>query len=234
MILEGRYQPGTSFLHRMRTSAKLIIVLLFFLLASWGHLEVLGVLMLICLLAMALAHIPFKTVGMMVYAFRWLFLIIGLFPLFTTPGVVVEELQFLLVTISWEGLKAGLESFLKLLEMFFLSLILVRTTSPQTLMNTLQRTVIIKNPKWKKTFQEFFMTGLWTVQLIPMICLETEGFMLSRLNEENENKIFGLKKAWRTAGQLGPLMSHLFRQMDQWEPELTGNQDWNEWEPEIT
>jgi len=232
MILEGRYQPGTSFLHRMRPSLKLILVLLFFLLASWGDLKILGGLMFVCLLAMVLAHIPLKTVGRFVYAFRWLFLIIGLFPLFTTPGAVVEGLTFLPFTISWEGLKAGLESFLKLLEMFFLSLILVRTTSPQDLMNTLQKAIIIKNPKWKKTVQEFFMTGLWAVQLIPMICVETETFMLSKLNEENEKKISGLKKAWRTASQLGPLMVHLFRQMDEWEPELTGHQNWNDWRPE--
>ena len=149
-------------------------------------------------------------------------------PLFTTPGAVVEGLQFLPFTISWEGLKAGLESFLKLLEMFFLSLILVRTTSPQALMNTLQRAVIIKNQKWKQTVQEFFMTGLWAVQLIPMICVEAETFLLFHLEQENKSKKSGLKKAWRTASQLGPLMAHLFRQMDEWESELTGNQNWND------
>jgi energy-coupling factor transport system permease protein len=234
MILEGRFQPGSSFLHRMRPSLKLILVLSFFLLASWGDLEILGGLLVICLLAMGLAHIPLKTVSRFVYAFRWLFLIIGLFPLFTTPGTVVEELAFLPFTISWEGLKAGLESFLKLLEMFFLSMILVRTTSPSALMNALQRAVIIKHPKWKKTVQEFFMTGLWAVQLIPMICVEAESFVLSRLEEENKNKKSGLKKAWRAASQLGPLMVHLFQQMDEWEPELTGNQSWGEWQPETT
>ena len=232
MILEGRYQPGISLLHRMRPSLKLILVLMFFLLASWGDLKILGGLMIICLLAMALAHIPIKTVGRFVYAFRWLFLIIGLFPLFTTPGAVVEGLTFLPFTISWEGLKAGLESFLKLLEMFFLSLILVRTTSPQALMNTLQRAVILKNEKWKQTVQEFFMTGLWAVQLIPMICVEAETFLLSHLEQENKSKKSGLKKAWRTASQLGPLMAHLFRQMDEWEPKLTGKQSWNDWQPE--
>ena len=232
MILEGRYQPGSSLLHRMAPSLKIIFALMLFLLASWGELIVLAALMLVCLLAMALARIPFKTVGKFVYAFRWLFLIIGLFPLFTTPGASVEGLAFLPFTISWEGLKAGLGSFLKLLEMFFLSLILVRTTSPQALMETLQRAVIIKNLKWKKTVQEFFMTGLWAVQLVPMICVETETFMLSKLNEENEKKVSGLKKAWRAASQLGPLMAHLFRQMEEWESELTGNQNWGDWRPE--
>jgi energy-coupling factor transporter transmembrane protein EcfT len=116
--------------------------------------------------------------------------------------------------------------------MFFLSLILVRTTSPQALMNTLQKAVIIKNQKWEKTVQEFFMTGLWAVQLIPMICVETENFMLSRLEQENEKKISGLKKAWRAASQLGPLMAHLFQQMDEWESELTGNQNWDNLQPE--
>jgi hypothetical protein len=101
-------------------------------------------------------------------------------------------------------------------------------------MNTLQKAVIIKNPKWKKTVQEFFMTGLWAVQLIPMICVEAESFVLSRLKEENEKKISGLKKAWRAASQLGPLMAHLFQQMDEWEPELTGNQNWGDWQPDAT
>ncbi|MDH5762150.1 MAG: energy-coupling factor transporter transmembrane protein EcfT [Nitrospinota bacterium] len=233
MILQGRYQPGTSLLHRMVPSLKLVLVLILFLLASWGHLEVLAGLMLVCLLAMALAHVPFKTVGTLLYAFRWLFLIIGLFPLFTTPGAGIEELEFLPFTVSWEGCRAGLEAFLKLLEMFFLSMILVRTTSPQALMNTLQKAVIIPHPTWKKKIQEFFMTGLWAVQLIPMICVEAESFILSRLNEEDEKKVSGLKKAWRAASQLGPLMSHLFQQMDEWEPELTGNQRWGDWQPEV-
>lgn len=232
MILQGSYQPGSSLLHRMSPSIKLITALGLFLLASWGDWKILAGLMIVCLLAMALARIPFQVVGKFVYAFRWLFLIIGLFPLFTKPGAPIEGLAFLPFTISWEGLKAGLESFLKLLEMFFLSLILVRTTSPQALMNTLQKAVIIKNPKWKKTVQEFFMTGLWAVQLIPMICVETEAFMLSKLEEEKKKNISGLKKAWRAASQLGPLMAHLFQQMDEWESELTGNQNWGEWRPE--
>ena len=101
-------------------------------------------------------------------------------------------------------------------------------------MNTLQKAVIIKNPKWKQTVQEFFMTGLWAVQLIPMICVEAETFMLSKLNEENKSKKSGLKKAWRAASQLGPLMAHLFQQMDEWESELTGNQNWNDWQPDRT
>lgn len=234
MVLEGRYQSGSTLLHRMTPSLKLVIALMFFLTASWGGFKVLAALMIVCLLAMALAQVPFKTIGMLIYAFRWLFLILGLFPLFTTPGASVEWLTFLPFTISWEGMRAGLESFLKLLEMFFLSMILVRTTSPQALMSTLQKAVILKNPKWKKSVQEFFMTGLWAVQLIPMICVETETFVLSRLEEEKDKNISGLKKAWRAASQLGPLMVHLFRKMDEWESGLTGNSDWGDWQPDRT
>lgn len=78
------------------------------------------------------------------------------------------------------------------------------------------------------------MTGLWAVQLIPMICVETEAFMLTRLNQAEESKKSGMKKAWRAALQLGPLMAHLLRQMDEWERELTGNQNWENWRPEST
>ncbi len=232
MILEGRYQPGTSILHRIGAGPKILIALLLFLLAAWADLWVLCGLMAVGLLGMGLARIPFRTIGSLVYAFRWLFLIIAIIPMVTTPGAVIEALAFLPFQVSWQGLWAGQESFLKLLVMFFLSMILVRTTSPQALMDTLQKAVIIKNPAWKKTVQEFFMAGLWAVQLIPMICVETEKFMLVRLNEESEKKISGLKKAWRTASQLGPLMAHLFQQMDEWERELTGNQNWEDWRPE--
>ena len=232
MILQGRYQAGSSFLHRLNPSIKLVTVTLFFLLASWGDLKILAGLMVVCLSALVLAHVPLKTVGQFVYAFRWLFLIIGLFPLFTTPGASIEVLTFLPFQVSWEGCRAGLEAFLKLLEMFFLSLILVRTTSPHALMNTLQKMVIIKNPKCKKYLEEFFMTGLWAVQLIPMICVEAEAFVLGRLAEENDKKVFGLTKAWRAALQLGPLMAHLLKQMDEWERDLTGNPDWENWQPE--
>ncbi len=234
MILQGRYQPGSTLLHRMSPSLKLILALVFFLTASWGNLIVLCGLMGVCLLAMALAEVPFKMIGTLIYAFRWLILILGLFPLFTTPGATVEWLSFLPFTISWEGMRAGLESFLKLLEMFFLSMILVRTTLPQALMNTLQKAVVLKNEKWKQTVQEFFLTGLWAVQLIPMICVEAESFVFGRLEEEKGKDISGLKKAWRAASQLSPLMAHLLKQMDEWEPELTGNQNWGEWQPNRT
>ena len=232
MILEGRYQPGTSHLHRLAASTKILGALMLFLLASWGDLWILCGLMALGLLGMALARIPFRTIGSLVVAFRWLFLIIAIIPMVTTPGAAIEGLAFLPFQVSWQGLWAGLESFLKLGVMFFLSMILVRTTSPQALMNTLQKAVILKNPEWKRTLQEFFMAGLWAVQLIPMICVETETFMLSRLEQENEKKISGLKKAWRAASQLGPLMAHLFQQMDEWERELTGNQSWGDWRPE--
>ena len=232
MILQGRYQAGSSLLHRMGAATKILGALMLFLLAAWGDLRVLCGLMAVGLLGMGLARIPLQAIGTLVYAFRWLFLIIALIPMVTTPGASIEALAFLPFQVSWQGLWAGLESFLKLGVMFFLSMILVRTTSPQALMDTLQKAVIIKTPAWKKTVQEFFMTGLWAVQLLPMICLETETFMLSRLNEESEKKISGLKKAWRAASQLGPLMAHLFRQMDEWERELTGNQSWEDWQPE--
>ena len=234
MILEGRYQEGTSFLHRLGASAKILMTLLFFLAASWGNLWVIGGLIAICLLGMALAHVPFRLIGGLIYAFRWLFLIIVLIPLVTLPGTPIAIFDFLPFEMTWEGLHEGTKAFLKLLVMFFLSMLLVRTTSPHALMNALQKAVIIPHPAWKKRIQEFFMTGLWAVQLIPMICVETEAYMLSRLNEENENNISGLKKAWRTASRLGPLMAHLFQQMDQWEPELTGKQSWGEWKPEET
>lgn len=227
MVLEGRYQPGTSFLHRLSPSLKMVGALGFVLLSTWGHLYVLAGLMIVCLLMMTLAHVPLKILGRLVYAFRWLFLLILIIPMVTVPGAPVELFNFLPFSISWEGVWAGSESILKLAVMFFLSLLLVRTTPPHDLMNTLQKAVIIPHPAWKKKIQEFFMTGLWAVQLIPMICVETEAFMLSSFEKEKEKDISGIKKAWRTALQLGPLLVHLLNSMDEWQRDLTGDPDWD-------
>jgi len=232
MVLEGRYQPGTTLLHGMRPSFKVAGALAFVLLASWGHLQVLVGLLAVCLLMMALAHVPYQIVGRMIYAFRWLFLVIWGMPLVTVPGLPIEALQILPFDITWEGLWTGSESLLKIMVMFFLSMVLVRTTSPNDLMSVLQKAVIIPHPRWKQRVEEFFLTGLWAVQLIPMICVETETFLWARFEEENKNNISGLKKAWRTASQLGPLMAHLLQRMDEWEPTLTGKQDWESWQSE--
>ena len=232
MVLEGRYQPGTSFLHRLSPSLKMAGALGFVLLATWGNIEMLAGLMIVCLLMMIQAHVPLKTLGRLVYAFRWLFLVIWIIPMVTLPGASIELLSFLPFQISWEGLWIGSESILKLAVMFFLSLLLVRTTSPHALMHTLQKAVIIPHPRWKKKIQEFFMTGLWAVQLIPMICVETETFMLASFKKENKKKISGIKKAWTAALQLGPLLAHLLNRMDEWQRDLTGNQNWDDWQPE--
>ncbi len=231
MVLEGRYQPGTSFIHRLSPAAKMIGALAVVLLASWGHLQVLVGLLTASLLMMALAHISCLAVGRMIYAFHWLFLVIWVIPLVTVPGEPIAPLAFLPFSVSWQGLWTGSESLLKIIVMFLMSLLLVRTTAPNDLMSTLQKAVIIPHPRWKKRVEDFFMTGLWAVQLIPMICVETESFMWARFQEENEKKISGLKKAWRTALQLGPLMTHLLRHMDEWETNLTGHQSWSDWQP---
>ena len=152
MILQGRYQPGASLLHRMGASTKILGALMLFLLAAWGDLWVLCGLMAVGLLGMGLARIPLQTIGSLVVAFRWLFLIIALIPMVTTPGASIEALAFLPFQVSWLGLWAGLESFLKLLVMFFLSMILVRTTSPQALMDTLQ-----KRERHTRFFWVFFL-----------------------------------------------------------------------------
>lgn len=229
MVLEGRYHPGTSFLHRMRPSFKMAGGIVFVLLATGGHLPVLAGLLAASVLMMALAHISCKFVGRLLYAFRWLFLVIWMIPLVTVPGLPIAELEILPFAVTWEGLWTGSESLLKIIVMFFLSMVLVRTTSPNDLMSTLQKAIIIPHPQWKKKVQEFFITGLWAVQLIPMICVEAEAFILGRLNEENESTTSGLKKAWRAASQLGPLMAHLLQRLDEWEPTLTGKQDWSDW-----
>jgi energy-coupling factor transporter transmembrane protein EcfT len=61
----------------------------------------------------------------------WFFLAIVVFPVLFTPGFYVDLTSWLPITVSFEGLALGLESFVRLLNILFISLVLVRTTSSE-------------------------------------------------------------------------------------------------------
>jgi hypothetical protein len=59
----------------------------------------------------------------------WFFLAIVTFPVLFTPGFYIDLPSWFPITVSNEGLALVLESSLRLLNILFVSLVLVRVTS---------------------------------------------------------------------------------------------------------
>ena len=72
-------------------------------------------------------------------AMAWFFLAILIFPVLFTPGFYVDLPSWLPITVSYVGLALGLESYVRLLNILFISLVLVRTTSSEDWMSGLDK-----------------------------------------------------------------------------------------------
>jgi len=213
-ILAGRYQSGDTPLHRLPVGWKLLLAAVMVVLASTGNFYILGVLAMVVLIAWQLTAIPFALLGRLVRSFRWFLLILGFFPVFFTPGRPIEALTFLPFVISWEGVFYGLQASSKLLVMFMISFLLMRTTPAMDLMRTLKKLIVIRSPKGRQAVENFFHVGVMAIQLIPLLCIEAERFMLSKLNEQSEEEISRFKKAWRVGLLLAPLVAHVLKEQD--------------------
>ncbi|SVE07284.1 uncharacterized protein METZ01_LOCUS460138, partial [marine metagenome] len=102
-----------------------------------------------------------------------LFLVIGIIPLFITPGVQLYILGGFPLPITEEGLKCGFFASSRLACMIWVSMILVWTTSPQSLIETTsepQSKFFEKN----KILQEFVLLGILSFQLLPYLFVEVE------------------------------------------------------------
>ncbi|CCQ91337.1 membrane hypothetical protein [Nitrospina gracilis 3/211] len=224
-ILESRYQKGDSFFHKLSPGWKILTVLGLLVWIALADLTVLVGLTILVVLCAISAGIPLATLLKLLRSLRWLLLVIGVFPMLFTPGTVIPVLSFLQVPITWEGIHGGTMACVKLTVMFVLSILLTRTTPPMALIECLQRWVILPSPVWRQKILDVFTVGLWSIQLIPILCVEAERFILGEMERRREanaetQKKMGLRDAWSAALLLGPLVTHLFGQVDRFALEL--------------
>lgn len=224
-ILESRYQDGDSFFHELSPGWKIVFVLALLVWVAFADLPVLIGLTALIVLCTVKAGIALGTLLKLLRSLRWLLLVIGVFPMLFTPGTVVPALSFLPVPVTWEGIHGGVTACLKLTVMFAMSILLTRTTPPMALINCLQRWVILPSPVWRQKILDVFTVGLWSIQLIPLLCVEAERFILGEMERRREastesKKKMGLRDAWSAALLLGPLVTHLFSQVDRFAQEL--------------
>ncbi len=211
-IFQSGYRPGQSLLHQMSVSKKWILVFLFIICASSGSAILLICLTGICLLGAWIADVKFLVLVKLLYSIRWFLALIFLFPLIFTPGLTIESLGFIPIDITWEGLTDAFRSTLIIIDMFFMSTLFINTTDPNQIFQSIQRLNFCKDPRIKTKIETALSLGMWSIQLIPHICLEVEDFMLNKLEECNkENGWKGVKKAWQIALLLVPTLVHVLK-----------------------
>lgn len=224
-ILESRYQEGESLFHGMSPGWKMFAVLGLLGWIAVADLPVLVGLLVLMVACVLSAGIRGGTLLRLIKSLRWLLLVIGVFPMMGTPGTAIPALSFLPVPVTWEGVHFGVMSCLKLVVMLCLSILLTRTTRPMELIHCLQRWIVLPSPVWRQKILDVFTVGLWAIQLIPLLCVEAERFILGEMQRRRAmqtRKKLGLRDAWSAALLLGPLIAHLFGEVDRFVLELAG------------
>jgi energy-coupling factor transporter transmembrane protein EcfT len=106
-------------------------------------------------------------------ALKILFLVLGVAPLFLTPGDPLYFSSEFSLPVTKEGLECSVFTVSRLVCMVWISMILVRTTSPQSLMEIVSGSRLNFFTK-SKALQEFVLVGILSFQILPHLLVEAE------------------------------------------------------------
>ncbi|GJL79739.1 MAG: hypothetical protein NPINA01_27280 [Nitrospinaceae bacterium] len=173
---------------------------------------------LICLLGIVLAKTGFGGVIRKLRTFAWFILLLGIFPVFFTPGTSIESVSVLGVT--WEGLEAGALIACRLTLMFLISMLFMHTTAPEDLF-TAQASGKDDGPR--ASLRQIGTVGLMAFQLLPILCIEVERRLIAELNSGKDvvkGNLF--QKARQVARLLVPLTVSIFENTEEFSKRLEG------------
>jgi energy-coupling factor transporter transmembrane protein EcfT len=172
-IQSSAYHRGDSILHATGARTKIVLALVCIFIAGAGDgIALVGVFFL-CHLGMLISGIFFLEAWKRLVALKIMFFVFGVAPLFLTPGTPLDFFSKFFLSVTKEGLECSIYSVSRLACMIWISMILVRTTSPQSLIE------IVSGSKSKffykrKALQEFMLVGILSFQILPHLLFEAE------------------------------------------------------------
>ncbi len=184
MILSGSYAPGNSLLHRMPVKFKLITISTLLVGAALGGWWMLLFVSIISLYALYIIGIPAGRLVRSMRAMLWFFFVVGVLPAFITPGTPLALPDFIPFSITSEGINAGALATARVFLMFILSMILTRTTSPMSLIDSIEKGFA---PWLGAQVRELFVVGALAFQAIPFLFAEAETLFVQKLIAEHES-----------------------------------------------
>lgn len=168
----GKYIPGDSIIHNLDPRTKMISITLIIIGVlinyQWFYL-----LLYIFLLTVSIyfSKIEAKIIFGSLWKIRYLLLLTFLFQIFLTEGTPI--IHFWKLTMTWEGLKFGIENIFRLIILYLSSIILIMTTSPLNIAAGIE-SLLSPLSKMKIPVHHFSMLISASFRFIPTFIEEAE------------------------------------------------------------
>jgi energy-coupling factor transporter transmembrane protein EcfT len=120
--------------------------------------------------------------------FKIFFLVLGVTPLFLTPGVPLYFFSKLPLPVTMEGIECSFFTLARLACMIWVSMILVRTTPPKSFMDIVHAGSKSRFFANSKILQDFLSVGMLSFQILPHLLAEAEEKMRNCWQEGKEKK----------------------------------------------
>jgi len=172
-IQNSVYHPGDSILHSTGARSKILLALACIFVTGTGGGLALLFMFFLCHLGMLVSGIFILDAWKRLAALKILFLVLGVTPLFLTPGAPLYFFSEFSLPVTKEGLECSVFTVSRLVCMVWISMILVRTTSPQSLMEIVSGSRSNFFTK-SKALQEFVLVGILSFQILPHLLAEAE------------------------------------------------------------
>jgi energy-coupling factor transporter transmembrane protein EcfT len=172
-IQNSAYHLGNSILHSTGARSKILLALACIFVTGTGGGLALVFMFFLCHLGMLVSGIFILDAWKRLAALKILFLVLGVTPLFLTPGAPLYFFSEFSLPITKEGLECSVFTVSRLVCMVWISMILVRTTSPQSLMEIVSGSRSNFFTK-SKALQEFVLVGILSFQILPHLLAEAE------------------------------------------------------------
>ena len=222
-LMPGVYAPGDSVLHKATINWKIFLGLGLLSLTAFGRWMGIAAIFLVCLIGLILAGVGMRAVCQRLRTFVWFILLLGIFPVFFTPGSSIEVGDGYSLGLTWEGLEAGALFSCRMTLMFLISMIFMHTSRPADLFR-LQKPGHDDDNGMRAFFREAGTVGLMAFQLLPILFEEVEKRLVTELNDKDEikKKISGslFNKARQVAHLLIPLTVFVFENTEQYSKKL--------------
>ena len=172
-IQNSAYHLGNSILHSTGARSKILLALACIFVTGTGGGLALVFMFFLCHLGMLVSGIFILDAWKRLAALKILLLVLGVTPLFLTPGAPLYFSSEFSLPITKEGLECSVFTVSRLVCMVWISMILVRTTSPQSLMEIVSGSRSNFFTK-SKALQEFVLVGILSFQILPHLLAEAE------------------------------------------------------------
>ena len=204
-ITIGQYYDEESLIHRLDPRVKLVATLLYivaiFVVDNIVRYAFAALFLIICVMC---SHVPFRYILKGLKPVMVILIITVLFNMLLTPGEVLVRLG--VISISKEGLRAGITMAVRLMLLITGSSLMTLTTTPNNLTDAMER-LLKPLTKLKVPVHEIAMMMSIALRFIPILLEETDIIMKAQMARGAD---FESGNIFKRAKALVPILVPLF------------------------